>query len=60
MDTQIIDNIYESCFVPEFWPEVLDEMGRLGDAPGASLFVLNDKAQVPAQRRQSLGNVRSA
>ena len=38
MDTQVIDKIYESCFMPEFWPEVLDEMGRLGDAPGASLF----------------------
>lgn len=45
MDTEVIDKIYESCFVPEFWPEVLDELGRLGDAPGASLFVMDDKAQ---------------
>src|SRR5215469_3234510 len=62
MDTQIIDKIYESCFVPEFWPEVLDELGRLGDAPGASLFVLNDKAQYcttspePRERAQRLIN----
>jgi hypothetical protein len=37
MDTKLIDRIYESCLVPEFWPEVLDELGRLADAPGASV-----------------------
>ena len=39
MDTQLIDRIYESCFVPEIWPDVLDELGRIAGAPGASLFV---------------------
>jgi DNA-binding CsgD family transcriptional regulator len=39
MDTQLIDRIYESCFEPEIWPDVLDELGRIADAPGASLFV---------------------
>ena len=42
---QLIDKIYESCFVPEFWSEALDELGRIGDAPGASLFVLKNDAQ---------------
>ena len=45
MDTPLIDKVYESCFVPEFWPEVLDELGRIADAPGASLFVLKNEAQ---------------
>ena len=60
MGARLIDKIYESCFVPESWPEVLDELGRLGDAPGASLFVLNDKAQYyttspePRERAQRL------
>jgi hypothetical protein len=39
MDAQLIDKIYESCFAPEIWPDVLDELGRIADAPGASLFV---------------------
>jgi DNA-binding CsgD family transcriptional regulator len=39
MDNQLIDKIYESCFAPEIWPDVLDELGRIGGAPGASLFV---------------------
>ena len=48
--------------MPESWPEVLDELGRLGDAPGASLFVLNDKAQYcttspePRERAQRMIN----
>ena len=45
MDTPLIDKVYESCFVPEFWPEALDELGRIADAPGASLFVLKNDAQ---------------
>src|SRR5271165_1488196 len=39
MDAQLVDRIYESCFSPQVWPEVLDEMGRIAGAPGASLFV---------------------
>jgi DNA-binding CsgD family transcriptional regulator len=39
MDVQLIDRIYESCFAPEIWPDVLDDLGRIADAPGASLFV---------------------
>jgi DNA-binding CsgD family transcriptional regulator len=39
MDARLIDRIYESCFAPEVWPDVLDELGGIGGAPGASLFV---------------------
>jgi DNA-binding CsgD family transcriptional regulator len=39
MDAQLIDRIYESCFAPEVWPDVLEELGRIGGGPGASLFV---------------------
>jgi hypothetical protein len=38
MNSELIDRIYESCFAPQVWPEVLHEVGRIGDAPGASLF----------------------
>jgi DNA-binding CsgD family transcriptional regulator len=39
MDPQLIDKIYESCFAPEIWPDVLDELGRVAGTSGASLFV---------------------
>jgi hypothetical protein len=39
MDSQVVDRIYESCFAPDIWPKVLDEIGRIAGAPGASLFV---------------------
>jgi hypothetical protein len=39
MDAQLIDKIYESCFTPEVWPEVLDQMGRIVGSPGATLVV---------------------
>jgi DNA-binding CsgD family transcriptional regulator len=39
VDVQLIDRIYESCFVPDIWPEVLEDMGRIAGSPGASLFV---------------------
>jgi DNA-binding CsgD family transcriptional regulator len=42
MDAQLIDRIYESCFTPETWPDVLDEIGRIGDTTGASLIVSKD------------------
>src|SRR5262249_24137397 len=42
MDAQLVDRIYESCFAPETWPDVLDEIGRIGDTAGASLIVSKD------------------
>jgi hypothetical protein len=41
-DAQLIDRIYESCFAPETWPDVLDEIGRIADTAGASLIVSKD------------------
>jgi DNA-binding CsgD family transcriptional regulator len=46
MNAELIDRIYESCFVPEVWPEVLDKLGRIGDTAGASLFVFKNAAQL--------------
>jgi|SRR5271154_6265032 len=40
MDPELVDRIYESSFVPELWPDVLDEVGRIAEA-GASLFITN-------------------
>ena len=34
INPQLIDRIYESSFVPELWPDVLDELGRIAEAPG--------------------------
>ena len=42
MDAQLIDKIYESCFAPETWPGVLDEVGRIADTTGATLIVSKD------------------
>ncbi|MGH6801502.1 MAG: helix-turn-helix transcriptional regulator, partial [Methylocella sp.] len=39
MDPEIVDRIYESSFVPELWPGVLDELGRISDATGGTLFI---------------------
>ena len=43
MDPQLIDRIYESSFVPELWPGVLDELARTADAVGGLFFVANTK-----------------
>jgi hypothetical protein len=45
MDSELVDRIYESSFVPELWPGVLDELGRIAEAPGASLFFLKNDTQ---------------
>jgi len=42
MDAQLINRIYESCFVLETRPDALDEIGRIADTTGASLFVSKD------------------
>jgi DNA-binding CsgD family transcriptional regulator len=39
----LIDRIYECSFVPELWPDVLDEMARIVDARGGQLFSVRDK-----------------
>jgi DNA-binding CsgD family transcriptional regulator len=41
MDQDLVDRIYECSFVPELWPDVLHEVGRIAKA-GASLFITKD------------------
>ncbi|MGH6842755.1 MAG: helix-turn-helix transcriptional regulator, partial [Methylocella sp.] len=41
MDSQLVDRIYESSFVPELWPGVLKELAQIIDAPRGSLYILN-------------------
>jgi PAS domain-containing protein len=45
MDLQLIDRIYESSFVPELWPDVLDELGRIAEATGGTLFITKAEVQ---------------
>jgi PAS domain-containing protein len=39
MDPELVDRIYECSFVPELWPGVLDELGRIAERPGGTLFI---------------------
>jgi DNA-binding CsgD family transcriptional regulator len=41
MDPELVDRIYECSLVPELWPGVLHEVGRIAEA-GASLFITKD------------------
>lgn len=43
MRPQLIDRIYECSFLPELWPDVLDELSQLADARGGVLFTARDK-----------------
>ncbi len=42
MDTELIDRIYESAFIPEAWPAVLESLAGLADARGGVLLVERD------------------
>jgi len=48
MDPELVDRIYESSFVPELWPGVLDELGRIAEGTGGSLFVSKVNARLYA------------
>jgi DNA-binding CsgD family transcriptional regulator len=43
MKVDLIDRIYECSFVPELWPDVLDELANLVEARGGQLFAVRDK-----------------
>jgi DNA-binding CsgD family transcriptional regulator len=43
MKAELIDRIYESAFVPDLWPGVLDELARLSDSRGGLLFSARDR-----------------
>jgi hypothetical protein len=36
MDARLVDRIHEGSFVPELWPGVLDEAGRIAEASADS------------------------
>ena len=39
MNPELIDRIYECSLVPELWPHVLEELGRIAEGTGGSLFI---------------------
>jgi DNA-binding CsgD family transcriptional regulator len=39
MTDDLIDRIYESAFMPEQWPGVLEDLSRISDAAGGSLYI---------------------
>lgn len=39
MDVNVIEQIYESAFAPDLWPEVLDNLAQSVEAPGGSLLI---------------------
>ncbi len=43
MKSELIDRIYESAFVPDLWPGVLDELAQLTDSRGGILFSARDR-----------------
>lgn len=43
MQLDLVDRIYECSFVPELWPQVLDELAALVEARGGQLFAVRDK-----------------
>ncbi len=45
MDPQLVDRIYESSFVPELWPDVLDELGRISQCNGGTLLITKDNVR---------------
>lgn len=43
MKIELIDRIYESSFVPELWPGVLDDLAKLTDSRGGLLFAVRSR-----------------
>jgi DNA-binding CsgD family transcriptional regulator len=41
MDPELVDRIYESSFVPELWPGVLDKLAEIAEARGGLLLAIN-------------------
>jgi DNA-binding CsgD family transcriptional regulator len=45
MDPELVDRIYECSFVPELWPGVLDELGRIAEGTGGTLWITKADVQ---------------
>ncbi|MBL4618254.1 MAG: helix-turn-helix transcriptional regulator [Robiginitomaculum sp.] len=43
MNTELIDRIYEASFVPELWPNLLDDIAALTEGKGGLLLTVRDK-----------------
>src|SRR5271165_7324688 len=43
--SELVDRIYESSFVPELWPGVLNDLGLIAEATGGSLFISKARLQ---------------
>jgi DNA-binding CsgD family transcriptional regulator len=39
MDPELVDRIYECSLVPELWPGVLDELAKIAESSGGTLFI---------------------
>ena len=52
VESELIDRIYESSFVPELWPGILDELGRIAETPGGSLFITKAEVQYWTSARE--------
>jgi hypothetical protein len=39
MDPELVDRIYECSLVPELWPDVLDELEKVVEGSGGSLYI---------------------
>lgn len=42
---QLIDDIYAAAWLPELWPQVLEQLTRAADGFGAVLFAADERAQ---------------
>jgi DNA-binding CsgD family transcriptional regulator len=45
MDPEFVDRIYESAFVPELWPGVLDELAQIAEASGGALWITHNNVK---------------
>lgn len=43
MEDDLVDRIYEAGAVPELWPSVLEELGKVGKVNGGLLFAVRDQ-----------------
>lgn len=50
MTDQIEDRIYEAAFVPELWPEVLEDMSSLSGSASGTLLVFDGPERPPRYR----------
>jgi hypothetical protein len=60
MDPELVDRIYECSLVPELWPGVLDELGRIVEGTGGTLYIARADLQywtTAPQNRDRVGRL---